>query len=168
MQFSVIIPVYNRPDEIGELLESLTLQSVKGNFEVIVIEDGSNDTCEEILKPYFAQLDLHYFFQTNKGPGLARNYGASKAKGETLVFFDSDCIVPSNYFEIVFDYIAKYPLDCFGGPDKAHAFFTPVQKAISYSMTSLITTGGIRGGHKKMDKFYPRSFNLGISKRHFA
>ncbi len=167
MQFSVIIPVYNRPDEIVELLESLTLQSVKGTFEVIVVEDGSSNKCDQVIEPYYSQLDLKYFFQENSGPGIARNLGASKAKGSMLVFFDSDCIVPSNYFELVFNYIEEHKLDCFGGPDKAHTFFTPIQKAISYSMTSTITTGGIRGGKKKMDKFYPRSFNLGISKKHF-
>ena len=167
MRFSVIIPIYNRPDEIVELLESLTLQSAKSLFEVIIIEDGSSVPCEEIIHPYFNQLDLHYYTQENKGPGLARNHGAAKAKGEYLIFFDSDCIIPSNYFNHVMEHLDIQSLDCFGGPDESHPFFTPVQKAISYSMTSPITTGGIRGGGKKMDKFYPRSFNLGIRKTAF-
>ncbi len=164
MQFSVIIPIYNRPDEIVELLESLTLQSAKSLFEVIIVEDGSSVPCEEIIRPYFNQLDLHYYTQENKGPGIARNNGASMAKGEYLVFFDSDCIIPSNYFNHVIEHLEIQPLDCYGGPDESHPFFTPIQKAISYSMTSPITTGGIRGGSKKLDKFYPRSFNLGIKK----
>jgi len=167
MQFSVIIPIYNRPDEIVELLESLTLQSAQSLFEVIIIEDGSSVPCEEVIRPYFNQLDLHYFTQNNTGPGLARNNGASKAKGEYLIFFDSDCIIPSNYFNHVMEHLDIQALDCFGGPDESHPFFTPIQKAISYSMTSPITTGGIRGGGKKMDKFYPRSFNLGIKKSVF-
>jgi len=167
MQFSVIIPIYNRLEEIVELLESLTLQSAKSLFEVIIIEDGSSVPCDEVIKPYFNQLDLQYFTQENKGPGPARNLGALKAKGEYLVFFDSDCIIPSNYFNYVLEHLDIQPLDCFGGPDNSHPFFTPIQKAISYSMTSPITTGGIRGGSKKMDKFYPRSFNLGIKKTVF-
>lgn len=167
MQFSIIIPVYNRPDEIVELLESLTLQCFKSKFEVIIVEDGSELSSKEVIEPYFSQLDLHYYYQENQGPGPARNFGASKAKGDYLIFFDSDCFVPSNYFNVVIDHLEQDPLDCFGGPDKAHPFFTPIQKSISYSMTSPITTGGIRGGKKKLDKFYPRSFNLGISRKAF-
>ncbi len=167
MQFSVIIPIYNRPDEIVELLESLTLQSAKSVFEVIIVEDGSSLPCDDVIEPYFSQLNLQYFKQHNQGPGPARNHGASKAKGEYLIFFDSDCIIPSNYFNHVIEHLDIQPLDCFGGPDKSHPFFTPIQKAISYSMTSPITTGGIRGGSRQMDKFYPRSFNLGIRKAIF-
>lgn len=167
MQFSVIIPVYNRPEEIVELLESLTLQSSKSKFEVIIVEDGSSISSKEVIEPYFQQLDLHYYYQENTGPGPARNYGASKANNDFLIFFDSDCIIPSNYFNVVINHLEHSSLDCFGGPDKAHPFFTPIQKAISYSMTSPITTGGIRGGKKKLDKFYPRSFNLGITRDAF-
>ncbi len=167
MQFSVIIPIYNRPDEIVELLESLTLQSAKSSFEVIIVEDGSSLPCDDVIQPYYNQLDLHYHKQRNQGPGPARNKGASMAKGEYLIFFDSDCILPSNYFNHVIEHLSIQALDCFGGPDSSHPFFTPIQKAISYSMTSPITTGGIRGSHKKMDKFYPRSFNLGIKKNIF-
>ncbi|MCU4176539.1 glycosyltransferase [Carboxylicivirga sp. N1Y90] len=167
MHFSVIIPVYNRPEEIVELLESLTLQSLISSFEVIIVEDGSTVTCKEAIKHYYDELDLHYYFQENQGPGPARNYGASKAKSGYLIFFDSDCIIPSNYFNIVIKELEAQNLDCFGGPDSSHPFFTPIQKAISYSMTSPITTGGIRGGKKKLDKFYPRSFNLGITAEQF-
>nr|WP_321451863.1 glycosyltransferase [uncultured Carboxylicivirga sp.] len=167
MQFSVIIPVYNRPEEIGELLESLTLQSSKSKFEVIIVEDGSAVSSEDIVEHYYSQLDLHYYYQENQGPGLARNFGASKAKSDFLVFFDSDCIIPSNYFNVVIEEFEKTEIECYGGPDSSHPFFTPIQKAISYSMTSPLTTGGIRGGKKNLDKFYPRSFNLGVSKKAF-
>ena len=163
MQFSIIIPVYNRPQEIDELLESLCQQSLK-DFEVIVVEDGSSETCEDICKKYTQQLELHYYFKPNSGPGPSRNYGAERSLGEYLIILDSDVIVPENYLQIVHDELAAEPVDAFGGPDKAHPSFTPIQKAINYSMTSFFTTGGIRGGDKKLDKFYPRSFNLGIRK----
>ena len=163
MQFSIIIPVYNRPQEIDELLESLCQQSLK-DFEVIVVEDGSSETCEDICKKYTQQLDLHYYFKPNSGPGPSRNYGAERSLGEYLIILDSDVNVPENYLQIVHDELAAEPVDAFGGPDKAHPSFTPIQKAINYSMTSFFTTGGIRGGNKKLDKFYPRSFNLGMRK----
>ena len=163
MQFSIIIPVYNRTQEVDELLESLCGQTFK-DFEVIVVEDGSSETCESICERYADKLDLHYYFKPNSGPGPSRNYGAERSQGEYLIILDSDVIVPNNYLEI-----AKKELDCescdaFGGPDCAHPSFTPIQKAINYSMTSFFTTGGIRGGKQKLDKFYPRSFNLGIRK----
>lgn len=161
MQFSIIIPVYNRPQEVDELLESLCRQTLK-DFEVIVVEDGSSETCKDICKKYTQRLDLHYYFKSNSGPGPSRNYGAERSRGEYLIILDSDVIVPENYLQIVHDELATEPVDAFGGPDKAHPSFTPIQKAINYSMTSFFTTGGIRGGDKKLDKFYPRSFNLGI------
>ncbi len=163
MQFSIIIPVYNRPQEVDELLESLCLQTLK-DFEVIVVEDGSSETCEDICEKYTQRLDLHYYFKPNSGPGPSRNYGAERSRGEYLIILDSDVIVPENYLQIVLDELSTEPVDAFGGPDKAHPSFTPIQKAINYSMTSFFTTGGIRGGDKKLDKFYPRSFNLGIRK----
>jgi glycosyltransferase involved in cell wall biosynthesis len=166
-KFSVIIPIYNRPDEIVELLDSITLQSFKDDIEVIVVEDGSEFTCKQEIESYYSQLDLKYIFQENKGPGMARNRGNQEAKGEYLLFFDSDCILPADYFKTIHAHLPKEGLDCFGGPDKEHAFFTPIQKAISYSMTASITTGGIRGSKERMDKFYPRSFNLGMRKRVF-
>lgn len=158
---SLIIPVYNRPQEIEELLQSLTMQTVSG-FEVIVVEDGSGITCEKEVKAYTAKLDIAYFFKENGGPGQARNYGAAKAKGDYLIVLDSDCILPPGYIEAVTDEINVTEADAFGGPDRAADNFTDIQKAINYSMTSFFTTGGIRGGKKEMDKFYPRSFNMGI------
>lgn len=167
IKFSVIIPVYNRPEEIVELLDSLTMQFIKTQMEVIVVEDGSTNRCEHEIKDFVNQLNIKYIYQENKGPGLARNNGATQAAGEFLLFFDSDCVIPSDYFDRIMNHLSREDLDCFGGPDKAHTFFSPVQKAISYSMTSILTTGGIRGGKLKLDKFYPRSFNLGVKRELF-
>lgn len=161
MKYSLIIPVYNRPDEVSELLESLTKQTLK-DFEVLVIEDGSSQPCKDIVDQYVNVLNVRYFQKTNSGPGMSRNYGAERALGKYLIVLDSDCVIPCNYLKEVEEEICKYPADAFGGPDCAHDSFSPVQKAINYSMTSFFTTGGIRGGKKKMDKFYPRSFNMGI------
>ena len=163
MLFSIIIPVYNRPQEVDELLESLCHQSLN-DFEVVVVEDGSTEKCDSICEKYNDRLDLHYYFKPNSGPGPSRNYGAERSQGEYLIILDSDVIVPENYLAIVKEELDREPCDAFGGPDRAHPSFTPIQKAINYSMTSFFTTGGIRGGKKKMDKFYPRSFNLGIKK----
>ena len=161
MEFSVIIPVYNRPDELDELLYSLTEQSYS-DFEVIVVEDGSIKKSNTVIEKYKSSLSISYFEKQNSGPGLTRNEGAKKASKEYLVFFDSDCIIPKDYFRNVNDYLTKYPVEAYGGPDKALPSFTAIQKAINYSMTSFFTTGGIRGGKKSMDKFHPRSFNLGV------
>ncbi len=161
MNFSFIIPVFNRPDEVAELLESLTQQSVK-DFEVLIVEDGSSVTCEKVCKKYEGKLDLHYFKKPNSGPGQTRNYGAERARGEYLIVLDSDVVVPEGYLDAVCKELENNPTEAFGGPDAAHDSFTPTQKAISYSMTSFFTTGGIRGGKKGLDKFYPRSFNMGV------
>ena len=161
MNFSFIIPVFNRPDEVAELLESLTQQSVK-DFEVLIVEDGSSVTCEKVCKKYEGKLDLHYFKKPNSGPGQTRNYGAERARGEYLIILDSDVVVPEGYLDAVCKELENNPTEAFGGPDAAHDSFTPTQKAISYSMTSFFTTGGIRGGKKGLDKFYPRSFNMGV------
>lgn len=166
MNFSIVIPVYNRPEEVDELLDSLTRQSNK-NFEVIIAEDGSNNKCDSVVEKYSSQLAITYFEKTNSGPGQTRNAGAEKAKYDYLIFFDSDCIIPENYIENVSRYLGNSFVDAYGGPDKALPTFTAIQKAINYSMTSFFTTGGIRGGKKSMDKFHPRSFNLGVSKKAF-
>jgi GT2 family glycosyltransferase len=161
MKYSIIVPVFNRPDEVDELLESLTHQSEK-DFEVVIVEDGSQTPCEDVCKRYEHMMDIHYYYKENSGPGQSRNYGAERAKGEYLLILDSDVVLPEGYLKAVSDELSREPADAFGGPDKAHSSFTDTQKAISYSMTSFFTTGGIRGGKKKMDKFYPRSFNMGI------
>jgi len=166
IRFSVIIPVYNRPEEIDELLESLTIQTFS-DFEVLIVEDGSDIKCEHIVEKYVHDLDITYCFKENEGQGFARNHGFSRAKGDYFIVFDSDCIIPPAYFENVNNSLSNHYLDAYGGPDKAHPSFTPVQKAISFSMTSFFTTGGIRGNKSSLEKFKPRSFNMGISKKVF-
>jgi glycosyltransferase involved in cell wall biosynthesis len=163
MFFSIIIPLYNRPQEIDELLATLCLQTYT-QFEVLIIEDGSRDTAKEIVENYADRLDIRYFFKENAGQGFARNYGFEHAKGDYFVIFDSDCLIPADYLEIVRDYLFDQDLDAYGGPDAAHDSFTPVQKAISYGMTSVFTTGGIRGNKKHVGQFHPRSFNMGVSR----
>jgi glycosyltransferase involved in cell wall biosynthesis len=166
MKFSIVVPVYNRPDEVTELLESLCEQSCK-DFEVVIVEDGSSLKCDQVVKEYSSRLQIRYFFKENTGPGQTRNYGSEKSTGDYIIFFDSDCIIPSLYMQTVSDHLKTDYTDAYGGPDKAHHSFTPLQKAINYSMTSFLTTGGIRGGRKKLDKFYPRSFNMGYSREVF-
>ena len=163
MKYSFIIPVYNRPDEVDELLDSLTRQTLR-NFEVIVVEDGSSVPCKEVTDKYADKLLIHYYYKDNSGPGQTRNYGVERASGEYMLILDSDCILPDTYLEEVEKELQRKEADAFGGPDRAHESFTDVQKAINYAMTSFFTTGGIRGGKKKMDKFYPRSFNMGVRK----
>lgn len=163
MLYSFIIPVFNRPDEVDELLNSLSLQTLK-NFEVIIVEDGSQTTCKHIVDKYSHKLNISYLYKVNSGPSDSRNFGAEASKGEFLIILDSDCIIPPAYLESVDKAISQQKIEAYGGPDAAHESFTPTQKAINYAMTSFFTTGGIRGGKKKMDKFYPRSFNLGIKK----
>ena len=168
MNYSIIVPVYNRPDEVDELLQSLTTQTEK-DFEVVVVEDGSTLKCEDVCKRFAGILDLHYYDKPNSGPGQSRNYGAERARGDYLIILDSDVVLPVDYLSNIKRHLAE-GTDAFGGPDRAHPSFTPIQKAISYSMTSFFTTGGIRGGtsntskpkRKALDKFYPRSFNMGI------
>ena len=192
MLYSIIVPVYNRPDEVGELLQSLC-QQTSGNFEVLIVDDGSTTTCKDVCEKYADILSLHYYYKENSGPGQSRNYGAERAQGEWLIILDSDVVLPPDYLVNVEKETLPQPLPAgrgentqtsekglqgndsppyregpgvglaaWGGPDAAHPDFTPVQKAISYSMTSFFTTGGIRGGKAKLDKFYPRSFNMGI------
>jgi len=160
-RFSLIVPVFNRPDEVEELLQSLTAQTVT-DFEVIIVEDGSDRRCDRVCQAFQGSLDIQYFYKDNSGPGQSRNYGAERSTGEYLIVLDSDVVLPPGYLQAVSKELDSQPCDAFGGPDRAHPDFTPTQKAISYSMTSFFTTGGIRGGKKKLDKFYPRSFNMGI------
>ena len=164
-EFSVIVPVYNRIDEVSELLGSLESQTVK-NFEVIIVEDGSTEPCKEAVdKSLAAGLDVKYYYKDNEGRSIARNYGLDRAQGRYFVFFDSDCVIPPDYFRNLEDALKKKPLDCFGGPDAAHDSFSDTQKAINYSMTSFLTTGGIRGGKVQLEKFVPRTFNMGFSRK---
>jgi glycosyltransferase involved in cell wall biosynthesis len=164
MLFSIIIPLYNRPQEIKELLESLTHQTYR-QFEVLVLEDGSVNDAADIVKSFEDKLDVRYFVKKNEGQGFTRNYGFERAKGDYFIIFDSDCLIPPDYLQIVNDHLQTNWLDAYGGPDDAHPSFTPVQKAISYSMTSPFTTGGIRGNKKGIGQFHPRSFNMGVSRK---
>ncbi|WP_299061506.1 glycosyltransferase [uncultured Polaribacter sp.] len=167
LNFSIIVPVYNRPKEVDELLESLTKQDFSNNFEILIIEDGSTEKSEQIVEKYTNQLDLKYYFKENSGAGASRNFGMQKATGNYFIILDSDVIVPKSYLTAVKKALESNFTDAFGGPDAAHESFTDVQKAINYSMTSVLTTGGIRGKKKSVGKFQPRSFNLGLSKKAF-
>lgn len=165
MKYSIIIPVYNRPDEVDELLASLAAQTRRDCFEVILVEDGSTVPCKEQADRYAAQgLPVNYFAKENEGRSIARNYGMERATGDYFIFFDSDCVIPHDYFEKLTQMMAEKPWDCFGGPDAADKSFTTTQKAINHAMTSFLTTGGIRGGKVSLEKFTPRTFNMGFSR----
>ena len=162
MRYSIIVPVFNRPDEVDELLESLSSQTLT-DFEVVIVEDGSQIPCKDVCDKYANILDLHYYFKENSGPGQSRNYGVDRAQGEYVIILDSDAVTPPGFMQAIDDELKRQPTDAWGGPDAAHESFSDIQKAISYAMTSFFTTGGIRGGKKQLDKkFYPRSFNLGV------
>lgn len=163
-RFSIIIPVYNRPGEIADLLESLAAQTVK-NFEVVITEDGSTIPCRDVCDRYAGKIDIRYYVQDNIGRSPARNNSMEKATGDYFVFFDSDCVIPPDYFATLAQELDAAPLDCFGGPDAAHDSFSDMQKAINFAMTSFLTTGGIRGGKASLEKFTPRTFNMGFSRK---
>lgn len=163
-KYSVIVPVYNRNDEVDDLLASLAAQTRPELFEVIIVEDGSTLPCTEAIAKHRDKLRLQYFQKANEGRSVARNYGIARSEGEWLIFFDSDCVIPPGYFEQLDRELAADPTDCFGGPDAAHESFTDTQKAINFAMTSFLTTGGIRGGKVSMEKFTPRSFNMGYTR----
>ena len=167
MYFSIIIPVYNRPDEIKELLESLSISDYNNGYEIVIIEDGSSISCKEEVKKFESKLNISYYFKENSGPGDSRNFGMKMAKGEYFIIFDSDCIIPKQYLTEVENELTQNYVDCYGGSDAALDSFSDVQKAINFAMTSFLTTGGIRGGSEKINKFQPRSFNMGISKKAF-
>ena len=167
MFFSLIIPVYNRPDEVDELLMSLSQMEYHDVYEIVIIEDGSTIKCQEVLEKYADKLNISYYFKPNSGPGDSRNFGMEKARGNYFIIFDSDCIIPANYLIEVENALKETYVDCFGGPDKALDSFSDIQKAINFAMTSFLTTGGIRGGSEKIGKFQPRSFNMGLSRRAF-
>ncbi len=165
--FSFIIPVYNRPIEIEELLESFTHLQFDKEYEIVIVEDGSTETSESVVESYKSQLSISYFKKKNSGPGASRNFGMQKAKGNYFIILDSDCILPSHYLSVVEAFLKKTYFHCFGGADTADSSFTSLQKAINYTMTSMLTTGGIRGSKKSIQKFEPRSFNMGLSKEVF-
>ena len=163
-RFSVIVPVYNRIDEVDDLLKSLSEQSCK-DFEAVIVEDGSSQPCKDIISKYADKVDVKYYYKENEGRSIARNYGLDRATGDYFIFFDSDCVIPPDYFKTLSAALDRNPVDCFGGPDAAHESFSTTQKAINYSMTSFLTTGGIRGGKVQLEKFVPRTFNMGYSRK---
>ncbi len=167
MQFSIIVPVYNRPNEVKELLDSLVKSNCKEAIEIIIIEDGSTDRCETIIDSFEDKLKITYYFKQNSGPGSSRNFGMNKANGDYFILFDSDCLIPENYFTEVINELQSGFVDFFGGPDKSAKSFSTIQKAINFAMTSIVTTGGLRGGSEAVGAFQPRSFNMGISKNAF-
>lgn len=166
-EYALIVPVYNRPDEVNDLLASVAAQP-SGPAEILIVEDGSSIPCKEVVERYADRLAVRYFYIDNRGPGGARNYGASQSRSEYLIILDSDCVLPPGYLENVDRSISRYRADAFGGADRAHPDFSTIQKAINYAMTSFFTTGGIRGSRKKLDKFYPRSFNMGVKREVYA
>lgn len=166
MLYSFIIPVYNRPEELRELLYSISLQDKNMDFEVIVIDDGSTQRSDKISASFEA-LKIHYYYKDNTGPGDSRNYGMQKANGDYFIILDSDCILSPDYLNAVDSSLTKKFVDCFGGPDGAHSSFDLRQKAINFVMTSVLTTGGVRGSERKLKRFEPRSFNMGLSKKAF-
>ncbi|MGC1631519.1 MAG: glycosyltransferase [Gelidibacter sp.] len=166
LHFSFIIPVYNRPDEIHELLESFTKLEGNFDFNICIIEDGSTFPSDKVVERFADQLKIAYYFKQNSGPGDSRNYGMKRAEGNYFIILDSDVLLPENYLQVVSRILTDHYTDCFGGPDAAHPSFSKLQKAINFAMTSFMTTGGIRGG-KDSDNFQPRSFNMGISKKAF-
>ncbi len=165
-RYSIIIPVYNRPQEVQELLESLTIQTIK-DFEILIIEDGSTNRSDEVVQSFSGRLTIQYFYKPNTGPGPSRNFGFQHARGDYFIVFDSDCIIPPKYFEAVDLALDEHKWDAWGGPDRAHENFTVMQQAMGYTMSSILTTGGIRGGKKRLGWFQPRSFNMGLSRRVF-
>lgn len=167
IQFSIIIPVYNRPNEVLELLDSLTMQTFKKDLEIIIVEDGSSQKSDKIVEQFLKKLNIKYFYKENSGAGESRNFGMKQATGNYFIIFDSDCIIPPQYLTAVENQLLTKYTDAFGGADAAHVSFTKVQKAINYSMTSFFTTGGIRGNKNAVNKFQPRSFNFGLSKKAF-
>ncbi len=167
LQYSFIIPVYNRPQEIEELLHSFKMQDTNLSYEIVIVEDGSSLSSESIINQYKDFLDISYYQKSNSGPGDSRNYGMKKARGNYFIILDSDCILPPEYVRVMNRSLSQDYVDCFGGPDAADDSFTNIQKAINYVMTSFLTTGGIRGRKKQVNKFQPRSFNMGLSKKAF-
>lgn len=168
LSYTFVIPVFNRPKEVQELLTSFTKMDTKGlDYDILIVEDGSTKTAEKIVDGFKNNLPLSYLYKENSGPGASRNYGMQHAQGNYFLILDSDVLMPEDYLQVINSHLARDYVDCFGGADAAEKSFTPIQKAINFSMTSLLTTGGIRGKKNAVKKFEPRSFNMGISKKAF-
>jgi len=164
LKYSFIIPVFNRPEEVKELLESFVKLDFNDSFEIVIIEDGSLEICEDVISAFNSTLDISYYYKENSGPGQSRNFGMQKARGNYFIILDSDCLLPVHYLKTVDVFLKNEYFHCFGGADASNKNFTSLQKAINYTMTSFLTTGGIRGSENSIQKFEPRSFNMGISK----
>lgn len=167
LEYSFVIPVFNRPEEVRELLQSMSRLQFSRSFEIVIVEDGSSIPSEEVISQFQQKLNISYYFKSNSGPGNSRNFGMRKAKGNYYLILDSDVLLPEDYLQQVDDFLQHNYLDCFGGPDASHPSFSKTQKAIDYTMTSFLTTGGIRGKKASVGDFQPRSFNMGISKEAF-
>ncbi len=167
LSFSFIVPVYNRPQEIRELLDSFSVLEYDTPYEIVIVEDGSTETAKDVVEAYSSLHNISYYYKENSGPGDSRNYGMERAKGNYFIILDSDVLLPAHYLETVSAFLQKEFYHCYGGSDAAHMSFNPIQKAINYTMTSFITTGGIRGNKIQLSKFEPRSFNMGISREAF-
>lgn len=165
LKISLIVPVHDRPREVERLLDSLVKQS-DADFETVIVEDGSSKPCRSVVSIFEDRLSLRYVKNDIAlGPGLARNKGVTIASGNFFVFVDSDCFLPKQYMETLKNELANRPIVAFGGPDTSHASFNLLQQAIDYSMTAFLTTGGIRGGRERLDLFYPKGFNMGMTKK---
>lgn len=164
MFYSLVIPVFNRPDHIQKLLQCLTRQSFK-NFEVIVVESGSTVKSDEVVSHFQGQLNIRYIYKSNEGQGVSRNRGMQEATGDYLIILDSDILLPDHYIETIENHLQKDYLDAFGGPDKLHPESSTFQKAVNFCMTDPLTTGGTRGHNKSIGQYYPRSFNMGVSRK---
>ncbi|MCM4161059.1 glycosyl transferase family 2 [Antarcticibacterium sp. W02-3] len=167
LKYSFVVPVYNRPGEIRDLLQSMAALKFGRDYEVVIVEDGSSLPCREVLRDFESLINISYYFKPNSGPGRSRNFGMRKAAGNYFIILDSDVLLPPHYLQEVDTFLSSSYVDCYGGPDAAHDSFSVIQKAINYAMTSTLTTGGIRGKKKAVGKFQPRSFNMGISRKAF-
>jgi len=170
LNYTFIIPVYNRLSEVKELLLSAeNIDFDRKRFDFLFVDDGSDDGFREFIENYRSPsgLIISAVYQDNQGPGAARNHGMALAQGDYFIFIDSDCLFPSNYLKTTDSALSKYKYDAYGGPDTHHPSFSRLLKAINYSMTSFVGTGGTRGGKNQVGKYYPRSFNMGVSRKVF-
>jgi len=167
-KFSIIIPSFNRVDEITALLVSMEeLRFPRSQFELIIADDGSTDETLHFIKSYSSAsgLNLILVSQSNQGPGAARNLGVAAASGDFFIFIDSDVTVPGHWLEEISKQLQLEGGQAFGGPDTYRDDFPALLKAINHSMNSFLTTGGLRGKKgKSLARYYPRSFNMGLSR----
>lgn len=164
-KFALISPTFKRPDEVTEFLDSLRkLDYPKDKFEIILGDGTPGDELRPLIYPYQKDLPLKIYYEEFLPVSNARNRAAELSTAQFFIFLDSDCIIPEGYLKAVEFFLDAHPqINLFGGPDAASEDFTDLQKAISFSMTSFLTTGGIRGGSSSVTTYHPRGFNMGIS-----